>query len=82
MSTPLTRETFISSDYIKIAATQAAMFKATADGEGVEEVPVPSSVRETGTIPDGYSIGGSFHRSLIHAAFFSKPLFQISFSIR
>ena len=73
MPTPLTRETFISSDYIKIAATQAAMFKAT-DGEGVEEVPVPSSVRETGTIPDGYSVGESFHGLLMHAAPFSKPL--------
>ena len=81
MPTLLTRETFISADYIKIAATQATMFRATADGEGVEEVPVPSSVRETGIIPDGYSVGESFHRLLIHAAPFLKPLFQTSFSI-
>ena len=82
MPTPLTRETFISSDYIKIAATQAAMFKYTADREGVEEVPVPSSVRETGTIPDGYSVGESFHGLLMHAAPIYKPLFQTSSSIR
>jgi hypothetical protein len=44
----------MASDYLKIAATQATMYKTTADGEGVEEVPVPASVRETGTIPDGY----------------------------
>lgn len=62
MPTPLTRETFISSDYLKIAATQATMFKATPDGEGVEEVPVPASVRETGIIPEGYSVGESFNR--------------------
>jgi hypothetical protein len=66
----------MSSDYLRIAATQAAMFKATADGEGVEEVPVPASVRETGTIPDGYSVGESFHpRLLVYAESFTKPLF-------
>jgi hypothetical protein len=41
MARLLTRETFISSDYVKIAATQSTMFKVTADGEGVEEVPIP-----------------------------------------
>ena len=40
MTTPLTRETFISSDYLKIAATQATMFKTTANGEGVEEIAI------------------------------------------
>ncbi|KIM35506.1 hypothetical protein M413DRAFT_32450 [Hebeloma cylindrosporum] len=55
-TTPLTRETFISADYIKIAATQSTMFNATENGEGVEEVPAPASVRETGTIPDGFSV--------------------------
>jgi len=57
MSTPLTRETFISSDYVQVAAAQSTMFKATANGEGVEEVSVPASVRETGIIPEGYSVG-------------------------
>jgi hypothetical protein len=33
------------------------MFRTKEDGEGVEEVPVPASVRETGIIPDGYSVG-------------------------
>ncbi|EDR06543.1 uncharacterized protein LACBIDRAFT_328778 [Laccaria bicolor S238N-H82] len=32
------------------------MYKITPDGEGVEEVPVPASVRATGTIPDGYTV--------------------------
>ena len=43
------------------------MFKTTADGEVVEEVPVPARVRETGTIPDGYSVGDSLHRLLVQA---------------
>lgn len=72
MPTLLTRETFTSSDYLKIAATQATMFKTTADGEVVEEVPVPARVRETGTIPDGYSVGDSLHRLLVQATFFAK----------
>ena len=56
MPTPLTREVFISDDYVKVAVAQSTMFKATADG-GVEEVPIPASIRETGIIPDGYSVG-------------------------
>lgn len=58
MPRTLTRETFISPDHAKIAATQAAMYNVTADG--VEEVPVPASVRESGSIPDGYTVGSSF----------------------
>lgn len=57
MATLLTPETFISSDYVKIATTQSAMLMTTEDSEGVEEVPVPATVRETGVIPDGYSVG-------------------------
>ena len=53
----LTRELFISPDHVKIAATQSVMYKITADGEDVQEVPVPASVRATGTIPDGYTVG-------------------------
>jgi hypothetical protein len=48
---------FISSDHAKIAAARPTMFKASADGEDITEVPVPASVRETGIIPDGYSVG-------------------------
>ena len=33
------------------------MFKATPDGKGISEVPVPTSVKETSTIPEGYSVG-------------------------
>jgi len=57
MSTPLTREVFISSDYVKIAAAHSGMLKTTGEDEYVEVIPVPASVRETGVIPDGYSVG-------------------------
>lgn len=58
--TLLTREHFISPDHVKVAATQSIMYKITPDGEGVEEVPVPASVRATGTIPDGYTVDFAF----------------------
>lgn len=48
---------FISPNYVEIAAALPSMFKATANGKGVSEVPIPANVRETGTIPDGYSVG-------------------------
>jgi hypothetical protein len=48
---------FISPDYVKIAASRPTMYIARADGKGVTEVPIPANVRETGTIPDGYSVG-------------------------
>ena len=57
MPTPLTREMFISPDYVKVAASRPTMFKATPDGKGISEVPVPTSVKETSTIPEGYSVG-------------------------
>ena len=46
----------MSDDYVKVATAQSTMFKNTADG-GIEEGPVPASVRETGIVPDGYSVG-------------------------
>ena len=72
MPTPLTREVFISDDYVKVAVAQSTMFKATADG-GVEEVPIPASLRETGIIPDGYSVGQSYNR--LHSASLAKAPF-------
>ncbi|KAF8903328.1 hypothetical protein CPB84DRAFT_1774576 [Gymnopilus junonius] len=56
MSTPITRETFISSDHVKVAAANPTMVKLSADGEGIEDVPVPASIKETGILPDGYSV--------------------------
>ncbi|KIM40805.1 hypothetical protein M413DRAFT_446177 [Hebeloma cylindrosporum] len=55
MSTPITRETFISPDHVKIAATHSSMFKIKAEG-GVEEVPVPARVRKTGVLLEGYTV--------------------------
>ena len=55
--TPLTRGLFILPDHAKIAATHSVMYKITADGEDVQEVPVPASVRATGILPNGYTVG-------------------------
>lgn len=65
MSTLITRETFISSDHVKVAVANPTMIKLSADGEGIEEVPVPASIRETGTLPDGYSVGKYFNQSVM-----------------
>jgi hypothetical protein len=48
---------FISPDYVKVAATRPTMFKATENDKGISEVPIPASVTETSTIPEGYSVG-------------------------
>ena len=56
-STPLTWEMFISPNHVKVAVARPTMFKATANGKGFIEVPIPASVRETGIIPDGHSVG-------------------------
>ncbi|PPQ66530.1 hypothetical protein CVT26_009503 [Gymnopilus dilepis] len=56
MPTPITRETFISPDHVKVALTSTTMFELGADGESVEEVPIPPSIKETGVLPSGYSV--------------------------
>ncbi|KIM40808.1 hypothetical protein M413DRAFT_446179 [Hebeloma cylindrosporum] len=55
MSTPITRETFISPDHVKIAATHSTMYKMMPDGV-VEEVPVPARVRKSGILLEGYTV--------------------------
>ena len=62
MPTPLTREMFISPNNVKVATSRPTMFDFTEDGECISQVPVPASVRESGIIPDGYSVGWSFDR--------------------
>ena len=62
MPTPLTREMFISPNYVKVATSRPTMFKVTAEGTSISQFPIPASVRESSIIPDGYSVGGSFNR--------------------
>ncbi|KIM47233.1 hypothetical protein M413DRAFT_7786 [Hebeloma cylindrosporum] len=54
MAGKITRQTFISPDHAKVAATQGDMYNVTP--EGVKKVAVPDSVRESGSIPDGYAV--------------------------
>lgn len=56
MSGPITRETFIlAEEAMKIATRLPTMW--VIDGDDLKEVPVPSSVKETGTLPEGYTYG-------------------------
>jgi hypothetical protein len=55
--TPITRSSFISPDHQKIAAENSSMFVYAEDGQGVEEVSTPVSVRESGIIPEGFCVG-------------------------
>lgn len=56
MSGTVTRETFIlAEEVMKIAARLPTMW--VEDGHDLKEVPVPSSVRKTGTLPEGYTYG-------------------------
>ncbi|KAE9407011.1 hypothetical protein BT96DRAFT_1014420 [Gymnopus androsaceus JB14] len=51
---PLCSEDFIRADHVKMATGKPTMFDYT--DEGLKEVPIPDSVRESGVVPSGYSI--------------------------
>jgi hypothetical protein len=55
-SQPITRSLFISPDVEKVASNLPTMVVFRADGRGVEEVPVPASVKESGVIPEGFCV--------------------------
>ena len=56
MSKPITRDTFIlAEEAMKIAVQLPTMW--IKDGDEIKEVPVPSSVKETGALPEGYTYG-------------------------
>ena len=59
MSGTITRETFIVvEEAMKIATRLPTMW--VKDGDELKEVPVPSSVKETGTLPEGYTYGKGY----------------------
>ena len=58
----LHREMFISPNHVKVATSRPTMFKVTAEGTSISQFPVPACVRESGIIPDGYSVGWYFNR--------------------
>ena len=51
----------MSSDYAKVATARPTMVQIGED-DNITEVPIPENVRETGIIPEGYSVGSSFDR--------------------
>ncbi|KAF8959859.1 hypothetical protein BDZ97DRAFT_1374035 [Flammula alnicola] len=51
----ITRSLLIDDDHVKIATTLPTMF-ILSESEGVEEVPMPEYIKETGVLPDGYSV--------------------------
>ena len=73
MPTRLTGEMFISSDYAKVAVARLTMLQIGED-DNITEVTVPENVRETGIIPEGYSVGSSFNR-VVHLAWCAKDPF-------
>jgi len=54
---PLTREDFISSMTLELATNLPVMYVLSEGQEGMSKIPTPSSVRENGKLPDGYTIG-------------------------
>jgi len=59
----ITRETFIADNLTKIAVELPTMFVFGDDGETVKEVPVPASIKATGTLPEGFTIGIVFSQT-------------------
>ncbi|KAK7442225.1 hypothetical protein VKT23_016196 [Stygiomarasmius scandens] len=53
---PLTREDFISSMTLELATNLPVMYVLSEGQEGMSKIPTPSSVRENGKLPDGYTI--------------------------
>jgi len=59
----ITRETFIADNLTKIVVELPTMFVFGDDGETVKEVPVPASIKATGTLPEGFTIGIVFSQT-------------------
>ena len=57
MSNKITRESLISPDIEKVAISKKTMFVLSEDEESVLEVPIPESIKESGIIPEGYTVG-------------------------
>lgn len=56
MSGTITRESLILVEEVMKIATRLPTMWAV-DGDELKEIPVPSSVKETGTLPEGYTYG-------------------------
>ena len=47
----------MSPDIVKVAISKGTMFDVSKDGESVAQVPIPESIKATGIIPEGYTVG-------------------------
>ena len=47
----------ISPDIAKVAISNKTMFDVGEDGKSIVEIPIPESVKASGIIPEGYSVG-------------------------
>ncbi|KDR76492.1 hypothetical protein GALMADRAFT_225549 [Galerina marginata CBS 339.88] len=56
MPEKLTRACLVSADVDKVAISKETMYTVGEDGETIIEVPMPESIKETGTIPEGYAV--------------------------
>ena len=59
MSGPITRGTFILAEEAMKNASQLPTIWVIY-GDDIKEVPVPSFVKETGTLPEGYTYGQAY----------------------
>ena len=57
MSTKITRESLISPDIDKVAISKKTMFVLDEDEDTISEVPIPESIKASGIIPEGYTVG-------------------------
>ena len=47
----------ISPEIVKVAISKETMFDVGEDGKSIAEVPIPESIKATGVIPEGYTVG-------------------------
>jgi hypothetical protein len=47
----------MSPDIVSVAISKGTMFDVGEDGKSIVEVPIPESIKATGIIPEGYTVG-------------------------
>ena len=47
----------MSPDIVRVAISKKTMFDVGKDGKSIVEVPIPDSVKLSGILPEGYSVG-------------------------
>ncbi|KAF5367767.1 hypothetical protein D9758_009829 [Tetrapyrgos nigripes] len=65
---PLTRDDFISPMTLDLATNLPVMYVLNDGAEGLSKVPTPTSIRDSGKIPEGYTIDFTLDPSRIIAS--------------